>query len=106
MIIQWSPGVTLDLVERQVILAAYEHYKHNKTSTSNAIGCSIRTLDNKLAQYKKDDESIEIEKIERAEKREKELYYARYGRPSEESHVTTIEIDTPDKKEIVKEVHS
>jgi len=53
-IITWSPGVSLEEIEKQVILKAFRFYRGNKTATSNALGCSIRTLDNKLEKYKND----------------------------------------------------
>lgn len=49
--IQWAPGVTLDAIEKQVILMAFRFYRGNKTATSNALGIAIRTLDNKLDRY-------------------------------------------------------
>lgn len=64
-LIQWAPGVTLEMVERQTIFAAYEHFKHNKTATSIALGISIRTLDNKFEKYQADDESLEKQEITR-----------------------------------------
>jgi len=50
-LIQWSPGVTLEAVEKQVILAAFRHYRGNKTATANALGISVKTVDNKLEKY-------------------------------------------------------
>ena len=47
----WSPGVSLDAVEKMVILKAFRHYRGNKTHTANALGIAIRTLDTKLASY-------------------------------------------------------
>ena len=52
--INWSPGVTLENVEKQVILAAFRHFRGNKTVTANALGIAIRTLDNKLEKYEAD----------------------------------------------------
>lgn len=56
-LIHWSPGVTLEDVERQVILKAYTFYKGNKTATATALGIAIRTLDNKLEKYELDDKT-------------------------------------------------
>lgn len=50
-IINWSPGVTLEAIEKQVILVAFRHFRGNKTATASALGISVRTLDNKLIQY-------------------------------------------------------
>lgn len=54
MQLNWIPGLTLDAVEKQAILQAFRFYRGNKTQTANALGISIRTLDNKLEQYQND----------------------------------------------------
>lgn len=64
--IMWSPGVTLDAIEEQVILAAFRFYQRNKTATANALGISIRTLDAKLERY--ENERTEREKRDAAER--------------------------------------
>lgn len=51
--INWTPGKTLDDVERHVILEALEYHNGNRTHTARALGISIRTLRNKLADYRK-----------------------------------------------------
>jgi transcriptional regulator with PAS, ATPase and Fis domain len=48
----WAPGRTLDDIERSVILLALEYHKGNRTHTAKALGISIRTLRNKLAEYR------------------------------------------------------
>jgi hypothetical protein len=52
--INWQPGMTLEVIEKHAILQAYRFYRSNKTTTASALGISIRTLDNKLAQYEKE----------------------------------------------------
>lgn len=52
----WTPGVSLESLIQQGIEAAFSFYKENKTATANALGISIRTLDNKLASYAKQKE--------------------------------------------------
>lgn len=52
--VHWSPGVKLEDIERQVILAAFRHFRGNKTATANSLGIAIRTLDNKLEKYEAD----------------------------------------------------
>lgn len=47
----WTPGITLEEIEKQVIILAYKHFRCNKTTTANALGIAIRTLDNKLEKY-------------------------------------------------------
>ena len=49
----WMPGKTLDDIERSVILQALDHHKGNRTHTARALGISIRTLRNKLADYRR-----------------------------------------------------
>jgi transcriptional regulator with PAS, ATPase and Fis domain len=49
----WSPGQTLNDIERTVILDALEYHKGNRTHTARALGISIRTLRNKLSDYRK-----------------------------------------------------
>lgn len=50
-VINWSPGVTLEAIEEQVITKAFRFYQKNKTATAIALGISIRTLDTKLETY-------------------------------------------------------
>lgn len=48
----WKPGRTLDEIERNVILEALKHFGGNRTHTAKALGISIRTLRNKLAEFR------------------------------------------------------
>jgi two-component system response regulator FlrC len=48
----WKPGKTLDEIERNVILEALKYHEGNRTHTAKALGISIRTLRNKLAEYR------------------------------------------------------
>jgi hypothetical protein len=57
-VIVWSPGVKLETIERQVIEKAFRFYKENKTATASALGISVRTLDNKFAQYTEQDKTM------------------------------------------------
>lgn len=50
--LNWSPGRTLDDIERTVILEALHYHQGNRTHTAKALGISIRTLRNKLADYR------------------------------------------------------
>lgn len=70
----WTPGTTLADVERQVILTAFSHYKI-KNTTAAALGIGIRTLDEKLKQYKQEEdeealrrEQFQLERRANAEK--------------------------------------
>ena len=49
----WNPGQTLDDIERNVILEALSYHHGNRTHTARALGISIRTLRNKLADYRR-----------------------------------------------------
>lgn len=49
----WAPGETLNDIERMVILQALNYHQGNRTHTAKALGISIRTLRNKLADYRK-----------------------------------------------------
>ena len=48
----WVPGRTLDDIERGVIIEALAYHQGNRTHTARALGISIRTLRNKLADYR------------------------------------------------------
>jgi hypothetical protein len=75
--ILWSPGVSLEAVEKMVILKAFNHFRGNKTTTANALGISIRTLDHKLEKYALDKETEEKSDAERKRIREEFLARAR-----------------------------
>ena len=49
----WTPGRTLDDIERNVIIEALGYHQGNRTHTARALGISIRTLRNKISDYKK-----------------------------------------------------
>ncbi|MBI4925144.1 MAG: sigma 54-interacting transcriptional regulator [Bdellovibrio sp.] len=49
----WLPGKTLNDIERNVILEALQYHNGNRTHTARALGISIRTLRNKLAEYRR-----------------------------------------------------
>lgn len=78
-IIMWSPGVSLDEVEKQVILKAFRHFRGNKTVTAQALGISIRTLESRFEKYEADkkgqDERDAVDRI----RREKHAIRSRYG---------------------------
>jgi transcriptional regulator with PAS, ATPase and Fis domain len=48
----WNPGETLTDIERNVILEALKYHQGNRTHTAKSLGISIRTLRNKLAEYR------------------------------------------------------
>jgi transcriptional regulator with PAS, ATPase and Fis domain len=47
-------GTTLAQAERQVIEATLAHWNGNKSRSAQALGCSLKTLYNKLAQYQRE----------------------------------------------------
>lgn len=49
----WSPGRTLEDIERAVILSALQFYRGNKTQTAEALKIAVRTIHNRIATYKK-----------------------------------------------------
>ncbi|MBI3555857.1 MAG: sigma 54-interacting transcriptional regulator [Deltaproteobacteria bacterium] len=50
---QWAPGRTLQEIERAVILKSLAFHNGNRTHTARELGISIRTLRNKLNEYRK-----------------------------------------------------
>lgn len=75
--IVWTPGMTLDDLERAVITTAFRVYRENKTATAAALGVSVRTLDNKFDRYAQDDAAREVAAAEREEANAKLLARAR-----------------------------
>lgn len=54
--LSWTPGITLDQLERQAIEQAFKFYHANKSQTARSLGIAIRTLETKLEKYAADDE--------------------------------------------------
>ncbi|NIR49278.1 sigma-54-dependent Fis family transcriptional regulator [candidate division KSB1 bacterium] len=50
--VQIPIGTTLELSEREMILKTLEHVNNNKTRAAQVLGISLKTLHNKLNQYK------------------------------------------------------
>lgn len=75
--VHWQPGMSLEEVEKDIILAALRFFQNNKTQVAQSLGLSIRTIDNKLEKYRKQEEALEEEKIKDEIKREKERDYLR-----------------------------
>jgi DNA-binding NtrC family response regulator len=51
--IQVAIGTTLDEIERTVILATLRHFEGDKRRAADVLGCSLKTLYNKLHAYKR-----------------------------------------------------
>ena len=56
-VVTWSEGMSLETLERMVILKAFKIYRENKTVTARALGIAIRTLENKLERYEAEGKS-------------------------------------------------
>lgn len=54
MAVTYQEGMTLEAIEREVILHVFKINRGNKTRTAAVLGIAIRTLDSKLEQYQKD----------------------------------------------------
>lgn len=78
--IHWSPGVTLDEIEKMVILKALSFYRNHKAMTASALGIAIRTLDNKLDKYEFEDEK-QRKKLEDERKQKSEFAIRQRGNP-------------------------
>ncbi len=53
----WQPGITLEELEKRVILEAMKLYHGKRAQVADVLGIASRTLDYKLAKYKADDEA-------------------------------------------------
>lgn len=73
--VNWVPGITLEEMEKQCILAAFRFYRGNKTTTAQVLGIAIRTLDNKLEKY--DGDARREQDRYDADKRERETSLAK-----------------------------
>lgn len=76
----WSPGMSLDAIEKIVILKAYSFFKNNKTATSASLGIAIRTLDSKLDRYEQE-QKLEEERQENEHARRTEFLARQRGNP-------------------------
>lgn len=55
MQVQWQPGITLEELEKQAILAAMSFYHGKRSQVAESLEIGQRTLDYKLAKYKADE---------------------------------------------------
>lgn len=49
--VTWQPGMTLEMIERLVILKALKFFRGNKSQTAQGLGITVKTLGSKLDQY-------------------------------------------------------
>lgn len=75
--VMWSPGMSLESLEKHVILKAFRFYRGNKTTTAQALGISVRTLDNKLDKYTVDAKESKTNDDDERAKREHWLLRSR-----------------------------
>jgi hypothetical protein len=73
----WAPGLTLDTIERQATLEAFDYYRGNKTATANALGINIRTLERNLERYEQERQDEEKRNAEYRRRNEEYLARAR-----------------------------
>jgi len=52
--IRLSIGATLDEIERTFILATLKHFQGDKRRAADVLGCSLKTLYNKLHAYQRE----------------------------------------------------
>ncbi len=120
--IEWYPGITLEMIERQAIEIAFQHFHGNKTTTAQALGIAIRTLDSRLQKYKLDDwtqrkrnfEELERQKVHIARERREPIYEPREfdenspekTEPSIDSAIISVPVSetTPEVQSPVKRV--
>ena len=80
--VYWSPGVTLEQIEKQVILNAYKFYRGNATQTAISLGINEKTIRNKLEKYEQDAKAQRDFEERDAADRETQLKRARGIMPS------------------------
>jgi hypothetical protein len=76
----WSPGMSLESVEKLIIQEAYRFFRFNKTATASSLGIAVRTLDNKLDQYQTQDEA-EKERQDAMERKRLDMLDRARGNP-------------------------
>ena len=53
----WSPGMKIETVETQIIKSALRFFENDREVTCRSLGISRRTLDSRIADYKKEEQS-------------------------------------------------
>lgn len=82
-VILWSPGIKLEEMERRIILTAFRHYRGNKTTTAAALGISVRTIENKLAEYQESE--TKARDVAYDERKRREEFLARSRGPARDA---------------------
>lgn len=60
----WTPGVTLEDIQRQVIVKALQFYKQDKAQTAISLQMTPKALEKKLEQYEKEQREHEMRREE------------------------------------------
>ena len=82
----WSPGITLEQLERSAIEDAMIFYKKNRAIVALSLGISLRGLDIKLLKYQDLDKKKEEANAAKRERDEEFLARQRGQYPSTEYH--------------------
>lgn len=104
--VNWVPGITLEEMEKQCILAAFRFYRGNKTQTAQVLGIAIRTLDNKLEKYEDDkkraEQRYEDDKFERSQTldRLRGVDITKKYSPGSQSQYPTPSMDAPRRLDV------
>jgi len=75
-LISWTPGVTIEALEEQVIMKAIAHYR-NKEVAAAALGIARRTIDYKLEKYAEEQRARDEISAEQKRKDDEHLQRAR-----------------------------
>lgn len=99
----WSPGVTLEEIEKQVIVRAFSHFHKNKTATAQALGIAIRTLDARLEKYEKDEKDANERRDE--ERRQRQDFLAKSRGAPQVPYTGVVETDEKLRDEAARRIH-
>lgn len=71
----WSPGMSLEDIEEQIIEKAYNHYSKNLEKTASSLKISLEKLQEKIKNFSKKQE--EMDYTLEIEKKKYEIYLKR-----------------------------
>jgi len=73
--VYWTPGMTLEELEKKAIKKALHFFDNNKDRTALSLKIARRTLDNKLQKYDKEEqEEEELQKQNRIKEQQDRLF--------------------------------
>lgn len=52
--VNWSPGMSFETLEKNVLIRAMRHYGNNRELVAQVLGISRRTLAQRIVDFKKD----------------------------------------------------